>query len=225
MLALLYNGGRIISYTILGGIVGALGSVLSLSISVKAGIQIFAGVFMIIMGLNMSGFSIFRRFNLRLPWSACSIKKKPKTPFLIGVLNGLMPCGPLQTMQLYALGTGSAFNGALSMFLFSLGTVPLMLTFGALSGFISKGYTMIDGLFPVTKDRLISLNDEVIRFGKLLNSLNTIKEFEAEKMPLNFGNVDLKNIIFSVCKDFYPIIDEKNINLIYKINDNDNFII
>ena len=139
--ALLYNAGRVVSYTILGGIVGALGSVLSLTPSVKAGLQIFAGVFMIIMGLNMSGYSLFRKFNIKLPWSACNLKKKPKTPFLVGVLNGLMPCGPLQTMQLYALGTGSAFNGALSMLLFSLGTVPLMLTFGSLSGFISKGNT------------------------------------------------------------------------------------
>ena len=139
--ALLYNAGRILSYTVIGGIVGALGSVLSLSISVKAGLQIFAGVFMIIMGLNMSGYSLFRKLNIKLPWSACSIKKKPKTPFLVGVLNGLMPCGPLQTMQLYALGTGSAVNGALSMLIFSLGTVPLMLTFGALSGLITKGYT------------------------------------------------------------------------------------
>lgn len=139
--ALLYNAGRVLSYTIIGGIVGALGSVLSLSISVKAGLQIFAGVFMIMMGLNMSGYSLFRKFNIKLPWSACSVKKKPKTPFLVGVLNGLMPCGPLQTMQLYALGTGSAFNGAMSMLIFSLGTVPLMLTFGALSGLITKGYT------------------------------------------------------------------------------------
>jgi len=139
--ALLYNAGRVLSYTVIGGIVGALGSVLSLSITAKAGLQIFAGVFMIIMGLNMSGFSLFRKFNIKLPWSACSVKNKPKTPFLIGVLNGLMPCGPLQTMQLYALGTGSAFNGAVSMLLFSLGTVPLMLTFGALSGLITKGYT------------------------------------------------------------------------------------
>ena len=139
--AILYNAGRVVSYTILGGIVGSLGSVFSLSLSVKAGLQIFAGLFMIIMGLNMSGYSLFRKFNIKLPWSACSIKKKPRTPFLVGVLNGLMPCGPLQTMQLYALGTGSAYKGALAMLIFSLGTVPLMLTFGALSGLISKGYT------------------------------------------------------------------------------------
>ncbi len=139
--ALLYNAGRVLAYTVIGGIVGALGSVLSLSLPAKAGLQIFAGVFMIIMGLNMSGYSLFRKFNIKLPRPACSVKRKPKTPFLVGFLNGLMPCGPLQTMQLYALGTGSAFNGALSMLIFSLGTVPLMLTFGALSGLITKGYT------------------------------------------------------------------------------------
>lgn len=139
--ALLYNIGRVLSYTILGGIVGALGSVLSLSLTFKAVLQIAAGAFMIIMGLNMSGFSLFRRINLKLPWSSCSVKKKPKTPFLVGMLNGIMPCGPLQTMQLYALGTGSATKGALSMFLFALGTVPLMFTFGALSGLLSKNNT------------------------------------------------------------------------------------
>jgi sulfite exporter TauE/SafE/plastocyanin domain-containing protein/copper chaperone CopZ len=139
--AILYNAGRIVAYTVIGGIVGALGSVLALSLAVKAAMQIFAGIFMIIMGLNMAGFGMFRKINIRLPWSACSVKKKPKTPFLVGLLNGLMPCGPLQTMQLYALGTGSAAKGALSMLLFSLGTVPLMLTFGALSGLLSKGYT------------------------------------------------------------------------------------
>jgi hypothetical protein len=43
-------------------------------------------------------------------------------------------------MQIFALGTGSANAGALSMFMFSIGTVPLMLTFGALSGLLTKGY-------------------------------------------------------------------------------------
>jgi sulfite exporter TauE/SafE/plastocyanin domain-containing protein/copper chaperone CopZ len=139
--AILYNLGRVVSYTILGGIVGALGSVLSLSLAFKAGLQVSAGLFMIIMGLNMSGYSLFRKFNIKLPWSFCSIKKNGKTPFVVGLLNGLMPCGPLQTMQLYALGTGSAIIGATSMFVFALGTVPLMLGFGAISGLLSKDHT------------------------------------------------------------------------------------
>jgi len=139
--ALLYNIGRVISYTILGGLIGALGSVFSLSIAAKAAVQIFAGVFMIIMGLNMAGFSAFRKFQIRLPQFACKAKSRSGSPLIVGLLNGLMPCGPLQTMQLFALGTGSASEGALAMFVFSIGTVPLMLTFGALSGLLSKGYT------------------------------------------------------------------------------------
>jgi Uncharacterized conserved protein len=139
--ALLYNLGRVVSYTILGGIVGALGSVFSLSVTAKAAMQIFAGVFMIMMGFNMAGFSAFRKFQIRLPHFACKTKNKSGSPFIVGLLNGLMPCGPLQTMQLFALGTGSAVKGAAAMLVFSLGTVPLMLTFGALSGLLSKGYT------------------------------------------------------------------------------------
>lgn len=139
--ALLYNLGRVVSYTILGGIIGALGSVFSLSIIGKAAMQIFAGVFMIMMGFNMAGFSTFRKFQIKLPQFACKTKNKSGSPFIVGLLNGLMPCGPLQTMQLFALGSGSAVKGALAMFVFSIGTVPLMLTFGALSGLLSKGYT------------------------------------------------------------------------------------
>ena len=139
--ALLYNLGRVIAYTILGGIIGGLGSVISLSIVSKAAIQIFAGVFMIIMGLNMAGFSAFRKFQIKLPSFSCKTKNKARSPLIIGILSGFMPCGPLQTMQLFALGTGSPLKSALSMFMFAIGTVPLMLTFGALSGLLSRGYT------------------------------------------------------------------------------------
>jgi hypothetical protein len=52
-----------------------------------------------------------------------------------------MPCGPLQAMQLYALSTGSPVTGAISMFVFSMGTVPLMFFFGALSSVLSKKFT------------------------------------------------------------------------------------
>ena len=135
-----YNMGRVLGYTVLGGVVGALGSVLSLSIGFMAGISIFAGIFMILMGLNMAGLNLFRNY-LRIPLPAFSIMPKAKTPFAVGILNGLMPCGPLQTMQLYALGTGSVLLGASSMLVFSLGTVPLMLSFGSISGFFSKNST------------------------------------------------------------------------------------
>ena len=52
-----------------------------------------------------------------------------------------MPCGPLQAMQIYAISTGSVTKGAISMFLFSLGTVPLMFGLGTLSSYMSKKFS------------------------------------------------------------------------------------
>lgn len=143
--ALLYNTGRVIAYTIIGGIVGTLGSVVSFSGQAKGIVAIMAGLFMLIMGLNMMGlFPKLRKIIPRMPkifGKKIHSAKKNKSPFIVGLLNGFMPCGPLQTMQLYALGTGSFMAGALSMFLFSLGTVPLMFGFGALSSLLSSKFS------------------------------------------------------------------------------------
>lgn len=142
--SLLYNGGRVVSYTVIGGIVGAVGSLFSLSTTLKGVMPIIAGAFMLFLGVRMLGvFPWLSRMKIRLPGirggrlrSAAS----GRGPFVVGLLNGLMPCGPLQTMQVYALGTGSFLAGALSMFLFSLGTVPLLLGFGAISAFFSAKF-------------------------------------------------------------------------------------
>lgn len=144
--SLLYNTGRVISYTIIGGIVGAIGSVVSFSGFMKGIVQILAGVFMMIMGLNMLNiFPWLRKLQPRMPKSFAKMinsRRKSNSPFYIGILNGLMPCGPLQAMQIYALSTGSPIKGAISMFLFSIGTVPLMFAFGVLSSFLSKKFTV-----------------------------------------------------------------------------------
>ncbi len=142
--SLLYNGGRVISYTIVGGIVGALGSLFSLSTALKGVMPILAGVFMLFLGVRMLGiFPWLSRLKIRLPGIAgrkFSAAAKGRGPFVVGLLSALMPCGPLQTMQVYALGTGSLFAGALSMFLFSLGTVPLLLGFGLVSSLLSARF-------------------------------------------------------------------------------------
>ena len=102
---------------------------------------------MVIMGLNMLNiFPWLRKFNPRLPKifaKKINTEKQGgnRSPLYIGLLNGLMPCGPLQAMQLYALSTGSPVKGALSMLLFSLGTVPLMFGLGAMSSMLSKRFT------------------------------------------------------------------------------------
>ncbi len=139
--SILYNSGRIIAYTVAGGIVGGLGQVISLTGIWRGVVPIFGGVFMIVMGINLLGiFPALRRLNLRMPYFAAKKiqGKNNYGPFYIGLLSGLMPCGPLQIVQLYALGTGSVVFGALSMFVFSLGTVPLLFSFGMLNSMINK---------------------------------------------------------------------------------------
>jgi sulfite exporter TauE/SafE/copper chaperone CopZ/plastocyanin domain-containing protein len=137
--AVLYNAGRVVSYTAIGAAAGGLGSVISVSGRFRGLVQLAAGVFMVILGINMLGlFPALRRFKLPLPGIfARRTGGQRGKPLLIGLLNGLMPCGPLQAMQLYALSTGSPLAGGISMFLFSAGTVPLMFGVGALSSVLT----------------------------------------------------------------------------------------
>ncbi len=141
--AIMYNLGRVISYTVIGGILGAIGSAAGFSVKVRAVIGIIAGIAMLIMGLNMLGcFGFLRKLSVKPPKAL--IKKlyggKKHSALYIGLLNGLMPCGPLQSMQIFAVACGSALAGALSMMFFSLGTIPLMLVFGAFAGVLKKRF-------------------------------------------------------------------------------------
>lgn len=140
-----YNIGRILAYTVIGGLVGGIGSVMSVTPAIQGIIAMIASAFMIIMGLNMLQiFPSLRRFNLKIPRKlrqSVYRVKKVNHPFIIGMLNGMMPCGPLQAMQLYALSTGDPIQGALAMFVFALGTTPLMFSFGALSALMTKKFT------------------------------------------------------------------------------------
>ncbi|NSA89378.1 signal transduction histidine kinase [Clostridium beijerinckii] len=68
---------------------------------------------------------------------------------------------------------------------------------------------MIDGIIPVTTDKLNSLNDEVIRFGKLLNNLNSLKQIESDEIVLKLGRVNIGELISNVISDFNIAADEK----------------
>lgn len=122
---LLYNTGRIISYTIIGGVVGLVGKIISFNNIVNGIIIILASIVMLLMSLTMLNV-------IKVRFKFIKYKVSNRNSFVIGLLNGLMPCGPLQAMQIYALSTGSVLKGALSMLLFGLGIVPLMLVTGVI---------------------------------------------------------------------------------------------
>lgn len=137
-----YNAGRVVSYTIIGFILGLVGMLIGAATgsvipqAFQGALKIVAGIIMVVMGINMLGlFTGLRSFSLPFPKKFARIvgskSASSRRPFVVGLLNGLMPCGPLQSMQIIALASGNPFVGALSMMLFSLGTVPLMLGFGS----------------------------------------------------------------------------------------------
>jgi len=170
---LAYNLGRLTSYTVIGGIVGGIGSVLSLSFRLQGIIIIAAGIIMIIMGFNMIGlFSILKKFVPVMPSTVGDKIRKltgSQRPFVVGLLNGFMPCGPLQSMQIYALSTGSILKGALSMFLFSAGTIPLMLLFGTVSALFSKKFQK--NILKISALLIIALGAGMISRGLSLNGI------------------------------------------------------
>lgn len=176
----LYNLGRVISYTVIGFILGFVGMVMGgtsgagVSVLFQGILKMLAGIFMVIMGMNMLEiFPWLRRFQLHMPkfFAAIIYKKKAKNrrALRVGMLNGLMPCGPLQAMQIVALASGNPLAGAFSMFLFSLGTVPLMLGLGSLVSVLSKKFAK--GMMAVGAVLVVVLGLAMLSQGGSLSGL------------------------------------------------------
>jgi sulfite exporter TauE/SafE/copper chaperone CopZ len=224
--SLQYNLGRVISYTIIGGIVGSIGSVISFSGAMKGVVQIAAGIFMVIMGINMLNlFPGLRKLNLRMPKSLASKisrQKNGKGPLFVGLLNGLMPCGPLQAMQLYALSTGSPVKGALSMLLFSLGTVPLMFALGALSSSLNKKFT--SRMLTASAVLVIVLGMTMFSSGAGLSNLSpaiSVKDIEKIKVSGVVASIDngVQSVYTELSPGSYePIVVEKGTPVRWIIN-------
>ncbi len=139
----LYNLGRVVSYAVVGAIIGGVGQVLSLSGFFKGLIPIIGGLFMILMALNILGvFPLLRFLQPGVPKGVVkSIRNGEKGPFILGLLMGIMPCGPLQMAEMYALTTGSVLWGALSMLVFAVGTVPCLLALGCFGSLMTKRFS------------------------------------------------------------------------------------
>ena len=157
-----YNLGRLISYTFLGGIVGLIGSVISVNEKINGLIIIFASIIMFLMSLSMLNVIKFRLPKLKLKNMI-----KTNNSFIVGLLNGFMPCGPLQAMQVYALSTGSFIKGMLSMFLFCLGTIPLMFSIGVV-------LNVVNGRKRIILNKVASVLILLLSIGMLFRGLSTI---------------------------------------------------
>jgi len=147
MLQLNYNFGRISSYAIAGFIFGWLGEVAvrgTGSHAVHQSLQTFSGIFMILLGMYLSGWwqvlvkvehigaGLWRRIE-PFARTLIPIRSVPQAYF-VGMVWGWLPCGLVYSVLTTSLGSGSGMNGAMIMFSFGLGTLPNLLAMGLLAG-------------------------------------------------------------------------------------------
>ncbi len=154
----LYNLGRAFTYAFIGFFAGLVGQSLSLAGAQQA-VSIFSGMLILIIVLMPSrvssklsllkpayGFTSWlkKKFGLLLT------KKSLNSIFFIGLLNGFLPCGMVYLALAGALATAGILDGATYMFLFGLGTLPVMLAVSLAGNFISiEARSRINRLVPV----------------------------------------------------------------------------
>jgi len=129
---------KLIGYTILGFILGLIGSTLTVAPKVMGWVQIGVGLFMIATALRMiDAHPIFRYFVIQPPrWAFRLMKNTSRSrslfaPALLGFLTVLLPCGITQATMAVAVASGNPFAGAAIMFAFILGTSPVFFVLGA----------------------------------------------------------------------------------------------
>lgn len=139
---MLFHGGRLVSFAVLGGVLGVIGSAIGISFTFTTILGVIASVIMILLGLNLVG--VFEKNVVALPSGIFSffrrVEHKTVAPFLVGVGTFFLPCGFTQAMQVAALSSGSFFSGLMIMTAFALGTLPMLalLSFGSASFAQSK---------------------------------------------------------------------------------------
>ncbi len=131
---IVFHISRIVAFFILGGLLGLIGSTLTLSNNFHTISGIILFLVMLLMGLSLLDiFSFFKNLQPKMPKALTSKTFKNSTsPLILGVLSFLLPCGFTQSMQIVAISTGNVLDASLTMLLFALGTLPVLalLSFG-----------------------------------------------------------------------------------------------
>ncbi|MBI5098325.1 MAG: sulfite exporter TauE/SafE family protein [Nitrospirae bacterium] len=143
---LFYNIGRITTYMFIGAVMGLAGSFVNVAGRISGfqnTVAIIAGLLMILMGLSISGIAggmawLERHNNLILKFAKNILQGESLWQYYpLGALFGFLPCGLSYTLFMAAAGTGSMLSGMLTTFFFGIGTLPALLLFGLVAGYLS----------------------------------------------------------------------------------------
>ncbi|CAN5395670.1 hypothetical protein BH09PAT4_BH09PAT4_00120 [soil metagenome] len=180
---LFFNLGRIVSFIVLGGVIGALGAAFSLKGSVLGLLTLAVGLVMFTLGLQLT--ELFPRLKGRLTLPSSIAKRlgvqdraareySHKDAMMLGAITFFLPCGFTQAMQLFAVSTGSAVSGAIIMGMFAIGTAPGLLSIGGLT-------SVVKGVFAQRFFRIVGvavMAMALINFSNAYNLLGVGRIFE-----------------------------------------------
>ena len=145
---LFYSLGRITSYAIIGAVFGYFGSVMTMTRATTGYFYFVTGIIMVLMGLSLMGkikFLTSLEMNLgstvfvKKAFSFLIKSKNIGSFYGLGVLNGFLPCGLVYFFAVSAAATSSPIWGAVTMMIFGLSTIPSLLGFGYIVGFLKSG--------------------------------------------------------------------------------------
>jgi hypothetical protein len=140
-MALTYNLGRVLSYALLGVIVGVFGSVIvKASPTIASSVRILSGVVIILVGLKVAfdlrALNPIERMGATL-WARIAPVAQRLVPVTslpralgLGLVWGWLPCGLVYSVLLIAASSAAPIDGAMIMFAFGLGTMPAMVMTG-----------------------------------------------------------------------------------------------
>ena len=144
---ILYSLGRVLTYTILGVMFGYLGGVATFSNHANGFLLIFAGIAMVLTGASLLGkikfLTIIEHSLSANAWYQNTFKAMLKSQslisfFILGMLNGLMPCGFVYFFAITAASTADPLWGGLVMLLFGLSTIPALFSLGFFVGLFKQ---------------------------------------------------------------------------------------
>lgn len=154
---LMFLGAKLVSHTLLGLLLGLLGSVITLSLSVRLTFQVFTAIFMFATAMNLLDVHPIFRFVAFQPPKLLQkmIRNTSKSqalfaPAILGFMTVFIPCGVTQAMEVLAINSGSPFLGALIMLSFVLGTTPLFALIGVATAKLSEGWYSTFSKFAAT---------------------------------------------------------------------------
>lgn len=172
---------RLVAFFALGGVIGYIGSQFLISKQITFALDILVLVVMVFLAIDLIGiFPKLSKFSLHMPkiFGKKTLEMSQSTsiiaPVLTGILTFFLPCGFTQSMQFYALGTGSFFTGAMTMLVFALGTLPALALISFASVKLSQ--SKYQSLFYKTSGVLVLLF-AVMNFLGALVALGVINPF------------------------------------------------